>query len=135
MADGTGGEADARRRLEELRERISAVDEELIRLIGERRNLVLEVARVKERLGLPVMDPGREAAVVRKAAERARELGVDQEMTRDVVWRIMAAARQVQEERDGLPPSPAEGPGPDEREGGRAGSTDAAAEEETEDPA
>ncbi len=101
-------EEDARALLAGARERISEVDEELIRIIGERRDLVLQVSRAKAVLGLPVMDPAREAAVVRKAAEKARELGVDEEMTRDVVWRIMAAARAAQENRPiGWPdPSP-----------------------------
>lgn len=110
MAEEPGANADVRRRLTELRERISSLDDELIRLIGERRDLVLEIGRVKRLLGLPVLDPGREAAVVRKAAERARQAGVDEEMTRDVLWRIIAAARQAQEGRDGLPPSPVESP-------------------------
>jgi chorismate mutase-like protein len=93
-----------------LRDRISQVDDDLIRLIGERRNLVIEIGRVKARLGLPVMDPGREAKVVRKAAQRARELGVDEEMTRDVIWRIMAAARAEQENRPaGWPEPPPDG--------------------------
>jgi len=86
-------------RLTSLRERISEVDDELIRLIGERRELVLEIGRTKAELGLPVMDPAREARVVRKAAERARGLGVDEEMTRDVIWRIIASARAQQEDR------------------------------------
>jgi len=85
--------------LDDLRRTIIEVDEQLIRLIGERKTLVLEVGRRKEELGLPVMDPGREAEVVRRAAARARELGVDEEMARDVVWRIIAAARAVQEGR------------------------------------
>lgn len=85
--------------LDELRIRISEVDEELIRLIGERRRLVLDIGEEKARRGLPVMDPAREAKVVRKAAARARELGVDQEMTRDIIWRIIAAARADQENR------------------------------------
>lgn len=88
---------DAQARLAQLRERISEVDEQLIRIIGERRDLVLQIGRMKEVLELPVMDPAREAQVVRRAAERARELGVDEEMTRDVVWRIIAAARATQE--------------------------------------
>ncbi len=92
-------ESEARAELERLRERISDVDERLIRTIGERRDLVVEVGRVKEILGLPVLDPGREAQVVRKAAQRARELGVDEEMTRDIIWRIIAAARSTQEQR------------------------------------
>ncbi len=86
-------------RLEALRRRILQLDEQLIRLIGERRDLVLEVGEVKAELGLPVLDPQREAEVVRRAAERARELGVDEEMTRDVIWRIIASARAVQEGR------------------------------------
>lgn len=87
-----------REELEGLRERISEVDDRLIRIIGERRDLVLAVGRLKEILNLPVMDPAQEAKVVRKAAGRARELGVDEEMTRDVIWRIIAAARATQEE-------------------------------------
>ena len=86
-------------RLEELRERIIAVDDEIIRLIGERRDLVLEVGRIKESLGLPVLDPAREARVVRLVAERSRALGVDEELTRDVIWRIISSARQAQSER------------------------------------
>jgi chorismate mutase/prephenate dehydrogenase len=85
--------------LEELRERIIAVDDEIIQLIGERRDLVLEVGRIKESLGLPIMDPAREARVVRRVAERSRALGVDEELTRDVIWRIISSARQVQGER------------------------------------
>jgi chorismate mutase/prephenate dehydrogenase len=86
----------ARAELERLREMISEVDERLIRTIGERRNFVLQVGRMKEILGLPVMDPGREAQVVRGAVERAREFGLDEEMTRDIFWRIIAAARSAQ---------------------------------------
>ncbi len=84
-------------RLDALRERILALDEEIIRLIGERRALVLEIGEVKEALGRPVMDPAREAAVVRRAAELSREMGVDEELTRDVIWRIVASAREAQE--------------------------------------
>ena len=83
--------------LEALRERIRALDDELIRLVGKRCELVLEVGRVKSTLGLPILDPVQEARVVRRVAERARELGVDQELARDVIWRIIAAARLVQE--------------------------------------
>jgi len=93
------GEDEARTELERLRERISDVDDRLIRTIGERRDLVIQVGRMKEILGLPVLDPGREATVVRTAAARARELGVDEEMTRDVIWRIIASARSTQEGR------------------------------------
>ncbi len=77
--------------------------------MGERRGLVLEVGRIKAALGLPVMDPTREAAVVRRAAALARDLGGDEEMVRDVLWRIIASARDEQEGRTrwGAPPEDA----------------------------
>lgn len=75
------------------------LDDDLIQLIGRRRDLVLEIGKLKEELGLPVMDPAREANVVRRAAEQSRKLGVDEELTRDVIWRIIASARAAQEGR------------------------------------
>lgn len=102
--EGGEGTGDARRRLDDLRERIEALDDELIRLMGARREAVLEVGRLKRELGLPVLDPAREARVVRRAAERARSRGVDEEMARDVIWRIIASARETQEGERGWGP-------------------------------
>lgn len=90
--------SEVRMRLESLRKRILEVDEALVGLVGERRALVLEIGRLKATLGLPVLDPSREASVVRRAVEMAREQGVDEELTRDVIWRIIASAREEQEE-------------------------------------
>ena len=84
-------------RLESLRNRIREVDEALVRLVGERRDLVLAIGQVKAELGLPVLDPPQEARVVRRAAELARETGVDEEAVRDILWRIIASARDAQE--------------------------------------
>ena len=85
--------------LESLREEIRALDEQLVRLVDRRRSLAIEIGRVKEELGLPVMDPSQEARVVRRAAQIARDAGIDEEMVRDVVWRIIASARDAQEGR------------------------------------
>ena len=103
LPDSTAG---AQARLEELRERIIAVDDEIIQLIGERQDLVLEIGRIKESLGLPILDPTREARVVRRVAERSRALGVDEELTRDVIWRIISSARQTQSQRSSSEPPP-----------------------------
>lgn len=101
-ADPEGLEA-----LEALRSRILELDASLVRLVGERRRLVLEIGRAKEAAGKPVMDPEREAQVVRRAARIAREEGVDEEMVRDILWRIIASAREAQEGRTSWgPPDP-----------------------------
>ena len=110
MAEDTGP-GDAREELDRLRSRIAELDRALVRIVGERRDLVLRVGRLKATLGLPVLDPPQEARVVRRAAEIARELGTDEELVRDVIWRIVASARSAQEGRThwGPPPLPHEG--------------------------
>ena len=94
-------------KLEALRSQIEKLDRQLVELIGRRRELAIEVGRIKQTLGLPVLDPQQEAKVVRRAAEIAREFSVDEELTRDVIWRIIAAARDAQEGRTRWGPPPA----------------------------
>lgn len=86
-------------KLEQLRRDIAAVDGQLVALLARRLALVEEVGQIKRRLGRPTLDPPREAQVVRRAAELAREHGVDPELARDVLWRIMAYSRDVQDSR------------------------------------
>lgn len=94
-------------RLARMRDVMSEVTDRLIELMGERRNLAIEIGRLKKELGLPVLDPAREARMVRQAAVRARELGVDPEMARDILWRIIASAREAQGgRRPGWPDPP-----------------------------
>lgn len=98
--EGAGGGAPAQpeaTRLEELRQQIAALDEQLIRILGQRLALAAEIGEVKRRLGLPVLDPAREAEVVRRAAAAARDQGVDPELVRDVLWRLIAQSRGIQD--------------------------------------
>jgi len=97
--------------LERLRARLVEIDEELVRLVGERLASVLAIGRYKAEKGLPVLDPGQEAKVIRRAAQMAREASVDEEMVRDIIWRIMAAARDAQEGRTRWGPPEGEAPG------------------------
>lgn len=86
-------------RLDELRRTIAELDAALIDVLARRLATAVEIGTVKANLGLPVLDPAREAEVVRRAAARARECGVDAELVRDVLWRVMAQARGVQDVR------------------------------------
>lgn len=90
------GQRSGLERVAELRERIMACDRELIEILRRRLDLVREVGDLKARLGIPVTDPRREAAVVRRAAELAREEGLDEELVRSLIWSIMSAARHQQ---------------------------------------
>src|SRR5690606_31054247 len=60
-----------RERLKELRDEIARTDDELVRLLARRLSLAKEIGEIKTRLGIPVLDPAREAEVVRRAAADA----------------------------------------------------------------
>jgi prephenate dehydrogenase len=91
-------EAPAGVRLRELRERIEQIDRTLIDLIAERVGLAREVGTAKRALGLPTLDPAREAQVVRRAGELAREAGVGDEDVRYIFWHLIGLSRRVQME-------------------------------------
>lgn len=59
--------------LSDLRARIDAVDDELIRLLNKRASIALEIARVKAELGMELFDGNRFEAV--KQRWRARNSG------------------------------------------------------------
>lgn len=99
--------AAARAELLRLRDRIEAVDRQLIGLIAERVQLALAVGTAKEAAGLPILDPPREAAVVRRAGALAREAGLDDEEVRRVFWQVVGLSRRAQTEPG---PAPAEEP-------------------------
>lgn len=82
-----------------LRQQILECDQELVDVVARRRDLVHRIAALKERLGLPVTDPAREATVARRAAGIARAKGLDEELVRDLVWKMMASARDEQQRR------------------------------------
>lgn len=52
--------------LEQCREKIDAIDREVLRLLNERQRVTLEVVRNKRDAGLPVLDNVREEALLAK---------------------------------------------------------------------
>ena len=93
-----------RDRLERLRRDITDCDRELIAVVRRRLDLAKEVGEVKAGLGIPVTDPRREAAVVRRAAELARQAGLDEELIRSLIWQVMSSARARQYKKSADPP-------------------------------
>lgn len=51
-------------RIEDLRDRIDAIDRQLVALLGERASCALAIGRLKEIAGLPIYQPAREAEVL-----------------------------------------------------------------------
>lgn len=82
--------------LARLRVEIEQVDRDVIRLIARRVDLARQVGAVKRAAGLPALDPGREAAVIRRVSEVAREEGAPEEDVRYLFWHIIGMSRRVQ---------------------------------------
>ena len=82
--------------LDALRGRIERIDDALLALLQKRMRLARGIGSAKLEAGLPVLDPAREARVVRRAAARARELGMPTEEVRSLFWSIIALCRSEQ---------------------------------------
>ena len=77
------------RDLPDLRDLIDRTDQQLIDLLGRRRDLVAEVARFKTRHGTPVYVPEREAALLQARRAEAQAAGVSPDLVEDLLRRIM----------------------------------------------
>ena len=81
-----------------IRDEIERIDRQLIDLIAQRVRLARRVGIVKRNAGLPTLDPPREAAVVRRAGELAREAGLADEDVRYIFWHLIGLSRRTQME-------------------------------------
>jgi chorismate mutase len=83
-----------------IRDEIVAVDRAIVGLIAQRVALARQLGPVKRGLGMPTLDPPREAAVVRRASALAREVGLPEEDVRYVFWHLVGLGRRVQMETE-----------------------------------
>lgn len=79
-----------------LREEIRGIDDELLALVRRRLDVARRVADAKRDAGLPVLDPAREAAVVRYAGEFARRHGLVEEDVRALFWALVGLTRRAE---------------------------------------
>lgn len=85
--------------LARCREEIESIDREIIALLARRLTLGKRTGDLKRLAGLPILDPTREAAVIRRVTEEAREAGLPAEPVREVFWQIVGMSRNAQEGR------------------------------------
>ncbi len=82
--------------LANLRAEIESIDEQLLALVTRRVDVAHRVAAAKKAVGLPVLDPKREAVVVRRAATFARDNGIEEEDLRDLFWSLVGLTRRAE---------------------------------------
>ncbi len=84
--------------LARCRAEIERVDNEIVELLAKRLALGKRTGELKRLAGLPILDPTREAAVIRRVTGVARDAGLPSEPVREVFWQIVGMSRRAQDE-------------------------------------
>lgn len=100
MTDGPRG-PQALAELASCRDEIEQIDRQIIELLARRLTLGRRTGELKRLAGLPILDPTREAAVIRRVTGEARDVGLPPEPIREVFWQIVGMSRRAQEAGDG----------------------------------
>lgn len=82
--------------LDRIREGIDAVDNAIVEQLAKRRGLVVELAKIKKELGIPIYDRKREQALI----DRVKKWGVEHQLNEEfveVVFRLIVMnSKEVQ---------------------------------------
>jgi chorismate mutase/prephenate dehydrogenase len=84
--------------LDDLRRRLTEIDRQLLALVGERKALSGEVARVKKATGHPTRDFEREREVIEGARAAAREVGVPPALAEELLRLLIRSSLTTQEQ-------------------------------------
>jgi prephenate dehydrogenase len=82
--------------LQEARNHIDVLDQELVNLLARRTELVLRAGRAKAELNLPIHDPEREAAQLQARRAWATEAGLDAQGVEEVFRAVLRSSRSAQ---------------------------------------
>lgn len=83
--------------LEELRNKLSAVDQHIVELIAERQGIVADIGRAKRSDGTATRDYAREKDVLNRGRRQAQELGVDPDIAESVLRHLIRTSLESQE--------------------------------------
>ena len=75
--------------LDQLRDKIDVVDNQLIDLLAQRLALVAQVGEVKSTAGVPIYAPDREASMLAKRRDEAEQAGIGGDLIEDILRRLM----------------------------------------------
>ncbi len=84
--------------LDEFRARLNVIDEEWVKLLGERIQICREVAHYKREHGVPMMQSARVEAVKERCADLAVDHNVDPDFVRNLYAMIIRETCRVENE-------------------------------------
>lgn len=84
--------------MDELRNQIDEIDRQLVKLLGERMDLVKEIGTLKKRADLPIEDTDREQIMKDNLKRLAAENDLSYEFVNQLYSHIFMESRRVQED-------------------------------------
>ncbi len=82
-------------KLKEKRRRIDLLDQKLLMLLNQRLQVVLEIGKIKKRIGKKTYDPGREAEILQRLKQKNKGPVKEKDLIK-IYKVIMKACRQSQ---------------------------------------
>ncbi|MFC7114729.1 chorismate mutase [Natronoarchaeum sp. GCM10025703] len=82
--------------LDELREEIEDIDQEIVELIARRTYVADTIAGVKEQQGLPTTDESQEEAVMDRASDNADQFDVDRNLVK-AIFRLLIELNKAEQ--------------------------------------
>ncbi len=82
-----------------LRKAIDELDEKILNLLSKRKDLVKEIAKLKENLDLPIIDKKREEEILKNISNKAKQLGLDVNSVSNVFGAIFQSSRSEQQKQ------------------------------------
>ena len=95
--DGDGGQRPSDEpTLEELRDEIEAIDQEIVELIAQRTDVADTIAAVKDEQGLPTTDEEQERQVMERAGANAERFDLDANLVK-VIFRLLIELNKAEQ--------------------------------------
>lgn len=84
--------------IKNLRRELDKITEDLINLFAKRKRLVLELAKLKKKNKLPILDIKREKGELEMAERIAKEKGVSPILVKKIIKLLIKDAQKIQKE-------------------------------------
>lgn len=82
--------------LNDMRGKIDAIDDRIVKLLGERFQLISQVSELKKREGIEVHQQGREDDVLRRIIKKGAALGLNELLLEALFMQIFAVSKRDQ---------------------------------------
>lgn len=86
--------------IQKLRKKIDELDEQILRLLGERAEISRSIGLLKKEGGMPVTDTYRESQVYKNIREKAPDFGLDADQVEAIYRQIVNMCISVQESKE-----------------------------------